>query len=229
MKKKPALYPELAYVAGLLILAVGTALMEKADFGMSMVVAPAYLLHLRLSPVLPWFSFGVAEYAFQALVLLLLVAVMRRFKKGYLFSFVTAVVYGVMLDATIALLAWLPAELLPLRLLWYVLGMVTCSLGIALLFRTYLAPAAYELFVKELSTAHGWKLSCVKTIYDCTSCAVGVALSFLFFGLWHFEGVKAGTIVCALINGWLIGKIDGLLKARFDFKDGLQLRRFFEG
>lgn len=42
---KKTFYTEWAYVAGLLLIAAGVVLMEKADFGMSMIVAPAYLLH----------------------------------------------------------------------------------------------------------------------------------------------------------------------------------------
>lgn len=63
---KRTFYTEAAYAAGLFALALGTALMERADFGMSMVVAPAYLLHLKVSQTLGWFSFGMAEFCFQA-------------------------------------------------------------------------------------------------------------------------------------------------------------------
>ena len=40
---KRTFYTETAYAIGIVALALGTALMEKADYGMSMVVAPAYL------------------------------------------------------------------------------------------------------------------------------------------------------------------------------------------
>ena len=41
MKEKKRVFPcELAYVLGLLTLGFSTALMEAADFGVSMVVAP---------------------------------------------------------------------------------------------------------------------------------------------------------------------------------------------
>ena len=40
----------------------------------------------------------MSEYCLQFLLLILLVIVMRRFKKGYMFSFVTAVFYGFTLD-----------------------------------------------------------------------------------------------------------------------------------
>jgi len=128
-------YQEAAYLLGLLILAVGTACMEAADFGMSMVVA--------------------------------------------------------------------------------------------LLFHTYIAPEAYELVVKEISAKHGWAVSGIKTAYDCISCLIAVCMSFAFFGIGRFEGVKLGTILCALINGTLIGRISVWLEAKFDFRDGLPLRRWF--
>jgi len=103
--KKKTMYTEMAYVLGIVILALGTALMEKADFGMSMVVAPAYLLHLKISQTLPFFSFGMAEYTLQAVVIVLLALVMRRFRLSYLFSFCTAVIYGFVLDGVMLLAA----------------------------------------------------------------------------------------------------------------------------
>ena len=45
MKGKRTFYTEVAYILGIVVLAAGNALMEKANLGMSMVVAPAYLLH----------------------------------------------------------------------------------------------------------------------------------------------------------------------------------------
>ena len=50
---------ELAYVFGIVFVARGVVLMEKADFGVSMVVAPAYLLYRWLSPVWSFVPFGM--------------------------------------------------------------------------------------------------------------------------------------------------------------------------
>ena len=61
---------ELAYVFGIVFVALGVVLMEKADFGASMVVAPAYLLYRWLSPVWSCVTFGMAEYCLQAVLLL---------------------------------------------------------------------------------------------------------------------------------------------------------------
>ena len=222
MKGKRMFYCEAAYIVGIIVLALGTALMERANFGMSMVVAPAYLIHLKVSQVLPFFSFGMSEYVFQAFLLVVLSLVMRRVKKGYLLSFVTAFVYGMILDGVMFLVALLPFEGILWRIVLYITGMVVCSIGVALLFHTYFPPEAYELFVKELAEKLHMPISKTKTIYDCCSCLVGVILSLCFFGT--LVGVQWGTIVCAIINGWLIGRISRFLEEKFDFNDALPLR-----
>lgn len=228
LSMKKTFYTELAYVLGILILAMGTASMEKAGFGVSMVVAPAYLLHLKISQTLPFYTFGTSEYCLQAVLLVLLFIVLRRFKKGYLFSFVTAVIFGLTLDRMIMLLSGIPADTFVRRGVFYILGVVLCSLGVSFLFHTYIAPEAYELFVKEISASYGFDISKTKTVYDCCSCLIGVILSFIFFGFGHFEGVKLGTILCAAINGSLIGMISRGLESVFKFRDGLPLRKYFE-
>ena len=222
MKGKRVFYCEAAYLAGIVILALGTALMEKADFGMSMVVAPAYLLHLKVSQYLPFFTFGVAEYMFQALLLVLLSMVMGKAKKSYLLSFATAFVYGTVLDITIRIVALLPWTGILWQIICYIAGMVICSIGVAFLLHTYFPPEAYELVVKEFSQKFHMSIGKTKTIYDCCSCVAGIILSLCFFR--GFVGVKWGTVVCAMINGWLIGRISAFLETRFIWHDAFPLR-----
>ncbi len=219
---KKVFYTELAYVIGLLTLALGTAFMERADFGMSMVVAPAYILYLKVSSYIDWFTFGMAEYCFQAFLLVVLSLVMLSFKKKFIFSFVTAVIYGLILDLMMKMLAFIPDGGMVQRVIFYLFGMVICALGVAFLFHTYLSPEAYELFVKELSEKHNWPISRVKTTYDICSCLVAVAMSFILLG--QLQGVKIGTIVCALVNGWIIGRFSALLEKIFDFKDLVKIK-----
>lgn len=228
MVKKGVFYTELSYVLGLIIMAFAAAFTEKADFGMSMVVAPAYIIHLKVSQFLPWFTFGVSEYCFQGLLIIITVIVMRKFKRSYLFSFVTAVLYGTLLDLAMRIIETVPDDAFYLRVIWWTVGTVLCSLAVSLFFHTYISPEAYELIVKEISGKFGLNINKVKTSYDCISSVLGIVLSFAFFGLWHFEGVKLGTIVCAVINGFLISRFTKLLESKFEFKDKLKLRKWFE-
>ena len=218
---------ELAYVFGIVFVAWGVVLMEKADFGVSMVVAPAYLLYRWLSPVWSFVTFGMAEYCLQAVLLLAMCLLLRRFRVSYLFSFVTAVVYGFVLDAFMLLGAMLPVDSMALRGLYYVLGMLFCAAGVSAMFHTYISPEVYELFVKEVSAHFGADINRFKTGYDCVSSLIGVAMSFLVFGLWHFEGVKWGTILCALINGHIIGRISAFYEKHWTFCDRFPWRKYF--
>lgn len=225
--KKRTFYSEAAYAAGLLLIAAGVALMEKANFGMSMIVAPAYVLHRWLQPVWGWFTFGAAEYCFQTLLLVIMSLALGRFRISWLCSFVTAVIYGFVLDGIMLLAAPLPTGMV-WRAVWYVLGMVICSMGVACMFRTYLSPEVYELLVKEGSRRYGVEIHRFKTGYDCASCLLAVVMSFAFFGLWQFVGVQWGTILCALVNGWLIRQCSRVLDKCFVFKDALPWRGWFE-
>ncbi len=219
---------ELAYLLGLLTLALGAASMERANFGMSMIVAPAYVLYRKLSLLLPFFTFGMAEYTVQAVLLAVMLLLLRKFRVSFLFSFATAVVYGLLLDGAMWLAAFLPMEHIVSRAAGYVIGMLLSSFGVSLMFHTYIAPEVYELFVKELSAKHRISIYKFKTGYDIVSCLIAIILSFLFFGFGTFIGVRLGTILCALVNGSIIGFFGRLLDALFEFYDRLPFRSFFE-
>ena len=227
--KKKGFYTEVAYVIGIVAIALGVGFMERADFGLSMVVAPAYVLHRVISviPGFAFFSFGVAEYTLQAVLLILLAIVVRRFRISYLFSFVTAVVYGYVLDLILLIMPQIGADDYVMRVLFFIIGEFFCSLGVSMMFHTYISPEVYELFVSEVSATYRLKTGRVKTVYDCVSCVVGIALSFIFFGFGNFVGIGWGTVICALINGFIIGRFSKLEDKWFDFKDGLPLRKYF--
>ena len=226
--KKPRFYTEISYILGLSVLALGVAFMEKADFGVSMVVAPAYVLYRAISPALPFFTFGMAEYCFQALLLIVLFILLRRFRLSFLFSFVTAVIYGLLLDVFMALIRPLSFDATWIRVAGFFLGMGLSSLGVSLEFHTYIAPSVYELFVKAMSDHTKIPIHRFKSGYDAASFLLGIVLSFLFFGFGKFVGVKLGTVVCTILNGPTIGAIGRFLDKRFTFCDALPFRSFFE-
>ena len=221
MKKK--FYCEASYFLGLVLLAFGASLMTRADFGLSMIIAPAFII----SEFFSFMTFGMAEYLFQALLLILLVIFVRRFKFTYLLSFLTAVLYGMMLDGCLYLLAFLGEINIAVRIMFYLIGLFATSLGVAFMFHTYISAEVYELFVKEATERFGWKIGVVKTVYDCTSLVLSVLMSFAFFGFGHFKGIGIGTLVCALVNGRLISTFGSLLEKRFDFVDCFPLRKYF--
>ena len=225
--KKKVLYTEVAYVLGLLGLALGTAGMERSSFGVSMVVAPAYLLHLKVSEFWPFFSFGMSEYMLQGVLLIITVLCVRKFKFHYLFSFVTAVLYGLLLDGCMALVQHVPADTMAVRVVFFAGGFLFCTAGVSMMFHTFISGEVYELFVMEVSKKFGKDIHKFKTCYDIASCLVGIALSFLFFGFGNFVGIRWGTIICTLLNGYTVSRFTHLFEKHFEFRDGTSLRKYF--
>lgn len=226
--EKRTFYSEASYIIGLVILAFATAMTEAADFGLSMVVAPAYLLHLKISEFLPFFTFGMAEYTLQAFLILLITIILKKFRFSFLFSFVTAVLYGFLLDSSMMIIDNFSVESMPIRIVFFVVGVILCSFSISLLFHTYISPEAYELFVKEVSAKFGIDISKFKMAYDCASFIISVIITFAFFGFGNFVGINIGTVISAFVNGPLIGLFGKLLEKHFNFKDKFNLRKYFE-
>ena len=237
--KKLTFYTEIAYFVGLFFLAFGTALTVYGGFGISMVVAPAYILHLFVSQFLPFFSFGMAEYTLQAVILIILSIILRKAKWSYLLSFVAAILYGLALDLSTKLTAFFP-QLLPLRIIVYLVGVIIICAAVALLFSAYLPPEAYEMFVKEFSAKFKKPIPKVKMIYDCASLVVAIILCIILLSPFKADsflrvinnfmacGISIGTVACAFINGPIIGLFQRLYSKIFNFKDGLKLRKYFE-
>ena len=205
-------FNELAWVFGMLLLSLAVCLMTRANFGVSMIVSPAYVLHLALSDKLPWFTFGTAEYMLQGVLLLIMCVAVRRFRWQYLLSFACAVLYGFMLGGWLYIFSGLSFDSIAWRIAAFVLGLVLTGISVAFFFRTYLPVEVYDLFITEICARYGFKSVVVKWIYDFCMLTLAAVLALCFFG--DLTGLGIGTLVCTLVNSPLIalfGKIEDKL------------------
>lgn len=216
MIRKVKLSSEIAYLAAIVLLSLAVAILSAADFGISMIVAPAYLLSLKVTAL----SFGQAEYVIQAGVFLLLCIVLRKFRPVYLFSFGTCLIYGLVLDLWRKIPCFNPLITPPgsmngwLRIGMFGIGMALTSFSVALFFKTYLYPQVYDFFVKAVSRQYGKQLSVLKTMVDLACLAASGIMTFAFFG--EIRGIGWGTLIMALFNGTAIGLFSKLLDRAFD-------------
>ncbi|MGN1295381.1 MAG: YitT family protein [Bacilli bacterium] len=225
---KKTFYSEIAYILGVILMALGTAFMVKADFGVSMVVAPAFVIYKKINMYFAWFTFGMAEYLFQAVLLIILILVIRKFKVIYLFSFLTAILYGLCLDGWTLLVNLIEMNHIAVRIVFYIVGFLLTALSVAFLYNTYICPVVYELFVKETSKRYKLNLYRFKTMFDISFLLIAIILSFSFFGWMKLVGVGVGTICVALLNGTVIGLFSKMLNHFFVFSDAFKFRKFFE-
>lgn len=221
--KKIAKASELLWLFGVIFVALGVALCSKADLGVSMIAAPAFVL----SDALSFFSVGVIEYIAQGILLLILCIVIRRFRARYLLAFAVAVIYGYTLDLFLLMLSGFNPDTVAMRWVLLLIGDAVTAFGVACFFRTYMPLQVYELFVSELSDRFGFRIERVKWCFDMSLLALSIVLALVLFGgvgsvdfgsLWHssYHSIGLGTIVTTLINSPIIAIMGKLVDKLFD-------------
>lgn len=216
--KKINLPSEVIYLISIIVLAFSVAMLTAVDFGISMIVAPAYLLSVKLG----FITFGQAEYIIQALFFIVFCFLMGKFKPTFLVSFLTCLIYGAVLDLFRLIPLFNPAVTPPgsmelwVKVLMFIGGVTLTAFSIALCFRTYLYPQVYDMFVNEVSKKFKIKTSNFKFVFDMAFLVLGVALSLVFFG--KFVGIYWGTLIMALINGPYIGFMGKMIDKFIEIK-----------
>ncbi len=220
--KKRKIPCELTYLLGMILMPFSVVLSIKADLGLSMIAAPSYIISERFS----FITTGQVEWALQALFIVLMCIIIRRFRLTYLTSFLSALVYGGLIDLFRYLLRPLVLQALPLRILFFVLGMVLTSLSVALLFKNYLAPCAYDYFVRVVGEVKKLDMRKWKIAYDAGMLLFSAILSLALFR-GRLVGLSIGTVVLVICNGNIISFFSNFLDRHFEYYDGLPWRRFF--
>ncbi len=225
--KKPVFYTEIAYVCAILFIALGVALAAKAGFGVSMIAAPMYTLHLWLTQYTEILTLGTLEYIFQGVIIAAIAILIRRFKISYLFSFATSVFSGLAIDLMFWVVSPIIAETFLIRVLLFIASLLSCAFGVSCIFHAYVSPAGNELFVKEFSLHFKKDIHKVKTTYDISFLGLSVALNLLLFR--GFVGIGIGTLVTAFLNGPIISMFAHFLEKHFEFKAAFpKLEKVFE-
>lgn len=96
---------ELLWLFGIVFVALGVAICSKANLGVSMIAAPAFVVYEAIAPLSEMLSVGVTEYIIQGLMLVLMCIIVRRFIWRYLLAFAVAVIYGYTLNFFLAVLS----------------------------------------------------------------------------------------------------------------------------
>ena len=202
--KKIKIYSEIIYLLSIIIISFSVAMLSAVDFGISMIVAPAYILSKKIG-----ITFGQSEYIIQAILFIVFCIIVKKVKPIFLISFLTCLIYGWILDLwRVIIPAFNPQITSPGTLdLWvgivfFIVGMVLTSLAVALSFKAYIYPQVYDFFVNETTKFYNISVSKFKTIFDMSFLALGVIMSLVFFQ--GFVGINWGTLVMAVFNGSII-------------------------
>ena len=148
---------------------------------------------------------------------------MKKVKPIYFTSFATCLIYGAVLDFWRTVVPTFNPSItepgsmsMPLRITFFIVGILLTTLSIAMCFRTYIYPQVYDFFVKGIADRFSLDITKFKIIFDMVFLALSVVMTLVFFR--RFVGIGVGTIITALVNGFLIGKLGKLLDKFFVIK-----------
>ena len=210
--KKLVLYSEFVYLFANVLLALSVAMITTSDFGVSMIVAPAYIIRLKIGVL----TFGQCEYLVQGILFCVFCILMKKVKAVYFTAFLTCLIYGAILDLWRLIPLFHPeaiADQMPLRLVFFFVGEVFTAVSVALFFKIYLYPQVVDFFVKGVSARFKLNLTRFKIICDLSMLLLSVVLSLIFFH--GFKGIGWGTLVLASSNGLIIGFFSRLIDKVF--------------
>ena len=212
---KKRLPGELLLVIAMLLNSLAVTLMIKADFGISPISSIPYVL----SVAFPAISLGTWNAVMQCFWLLLTMLIIRKFKPGYLFSFVLAFLFGFMLDGWTAMMAGWPLGI-GWRLIYYAVGFGFMATGIAcfLLCGTPVLP--YDAVPRAFVLEKGLSVRKARTGFEIISLIMSLTLSLLLLG--RVIGIGVGTVVSALFMGTLASLVTHWMQARFDTKPHIE-------
>ena len=218
---------ELLWIFGIVFVALGVAICSKANLGVSMIAAPAFVVYEAVASLSDRLSVGVMEYAIQGVMLVLMCAVVRRFNWRYLLAFAVAVIYGYTLNFFLFLMSDIEFNTTAVRWLMLIVGDIITAFGVACFFRTYMPLQVYELFVAEITDRFKLSLNKTKCIFDLSLLAISVLLAITLVGdiksfdwttISHasFHSIGLGTFVTTAINSPLIGFMGKLIDKTFE-------------
>ncbi|MBQ7106044.1 MAG: hypothetical protein IJN93_00810 [Clostridia bacterium] len=218
---------ELLWLLGIIFVALGVSICSKADLGVSMIAAPAFVIFDAVKSISPLLSVGVVEYAIQGLLLIILCIIIRRFNWRFLLAFAVAVLYGYTLNLFIWLLGGIEFNTVAMRYVMLLVGDIITSFGVACFFRTYMPLQVFELFVAEVADRFNIRIAKVKSAFDISLLIISVTLAFTLFGDaktfdWStigyssYHSIGIGTLITTAINSPLINLMGKLIDKTFD-------------
>ena len=220
---------ELLWLFGIVFVALGVAICSKADLGVSMIAAPAFIVHSFLAQYFHWLTVGVVEYIIQGIMLVLLCCIIRRFHWKYLLAFAVAIIYGYTLDLCMWLLRSVELTAVWQRWCMLIVGDVVTAFGVACFFRTYMPLQVYELFVAEIADCFRFSINKTKSAYDISLLILSILLAVFLFddvadfawssiGKASYHHIGLGTILTTMINAPIITVSGHLIDCLFEKK-----------
>ena len=209
MTKKELLKRYIVLVFGLFFAALGVAFASHADLGVSPVSSVANVLSLKfdifkIGDLQIVLTLGKWLIIWNCILIIGQILVLRKnFQPIQLLQIPLSFLFGYFTDFGLWLVAPIPADLYPVRLLLVFIGLVILGLGITLAVIADTIMNSGEAFVKAVSDTIHKDFGNVKVIFDISCVVTAVILSLIFFD-FKILGTREGTVITAVCTGFVV-------------------------
>lgn len=193
------------FLVGLFVNSLGVSLITKANLGTSPISSIPYVLSLNFPLTL-----GNFTIIFSILLIILQLFILRKnFKLEHLLQIPISILFGYFIDLTMLLFSFVNPTAYIAKLIYLLIGCVILGFGV---YMEVLADAAMlpgESFVRAIVQTWHREFGSTKVCFDVSMAVIAAALSFIL--AHRLDGVREGTVIAALLVGFLARQFGRLL------------------
>ena len=189
-----------AYIAGLLLLALGIAATVRSNLCSSPVASVPYMFNLTTG-----IEMGLATILWQSfLVLLQFVILRRQFSPWILLQLVTGFLFGYCNTFAVWIFSLFPApQTMVMRLVFTAVGFAVGGFGVWLYSSADVINMPSEGIVMVIAEKLGKPFHKIKIAFDVTSVIIAAAGCLIF--IRSLGSVGIGTVIISLMLGTMVG------------------------
>lgn len=187
----------LIFLVGLFINSLGVSLITKAHLGTSPISSVPYVLSLNFP-----FTLGEFTIAFSLLLILIQLIILRRnFKVEHLLQIPISILFGYFIDLTMLLLFFVNPKTYIASVIYLLIGCLILGFGVYTEVLANVAMLPGESFVRAVSSTWKTEFGSTKVAFDVSLTVIAAVFSFFF--AHQLDGVREGTIIAALLVGFI--------------------------
>lgn len=194
-------------LVSLFFLAFGVALCVRSDMGSSVISSAPYAFFLAgQEGMAPGWTLGMYTNILNVLLVgAQIVVLRRRYRPWQLLQLLIGVVFGLLIDISMAMTSFLESTSeIYYRLLVMLAGSTLMALGVSMEMRCASITMPGEGLPAALSKVTGKPFANMKILTDILLVAAAVVSSLFFFKMWMWNVVGIGTLFAMLYIGMAV-------------------------
>ena len=193
------------FLVGLFVNSLGVSLITKANLGTSPISSIPYVLSLNFPLTL-----GNFTIIFSILLIILQLFILRKnFKLEHLLQIPISILFGYFIDLTMLLFSFVNPTAYIAKLIYLLIGCVFLGFGVYMEVLADVAMLPGESFVRAIVQTWHREFGSTKVCFDVSMAVIAAALSFIL--AHRLDGVREGTVIAALLVGFLARQFGRLL------------------